>query len=336
MERNAPRRLPQIARILSRRPPLGKAATQFELWRRAVEAWVSQGGASPALPVLAARMRELHRSAVPVPCPVDITAAELMPFLAGFASAEAHFGASHQGSPRFVINLRADDGPLLQLFHRTFGIGHLRNSLRQGLRRPRCRGSRPAERPPATRRVLRGLPRGRAGYVYAVWRELVRLELGRPRSGARSPSKSAADASSCPDATGSSARRWPSAGGRAARKPCGDGLAATITRAASWTTSAGAGPPVAPRHRGAPSPPRLARGWRRSRRWASRRPHHIHARGSRRSSPAALSTMPRGGRAHAGQSSPPYDAASRRSDTSRGRPSFFAGAPIVHPSLRAR
>jgi hypothetical protein len=169
----------EIARILSRRPPLGKAAAQFDLWRLAVEAWATNGGASPALPVFAARMRELHRSVVPVPCPVDITEAELMPFLAGFASAEAHFGASDQGSPAFVINLRADDGPLLGLFHRTLGVGHLRDIAPAGSSRAALswRVGRLSE----LRRLVEFFeayrPRGRAGYVYAAWRELVRLEL---------------------------------------------------------------------------------------------------------------------------------------------------------------
>ena len=76
-------------------------------------------------PGLAAELRASHHSIQPVPCEVDITAADLAPFLSGFASAEAHFGASPEGSPAFVINLRADDAPLLQLFQRTFEVGHL-------------------------------------------------------------------------------------------------------------------------------------------------------------------------------------------------------------------
>jgi hypothetical protein len=169
----------ELVRILSQCPPIGKGAAQFDLWCRAVEAWVAEGGASPALSALAARMRELHRSVVPVPCPVDITERELMPFLAGFASAEAHFGASDQGSPAFVINLRADDGPLLGLFHRTFGIGHLRDIAPAGSSRAAV--SWRVGRLSDLRRLVELFeahrPRGRAGYVYTVWRELVRLEL---------------------------------------------------------------------------------------------------------------------------------------------------------------
>jgi LAGLIDADG DNA endonuclease family protein len=178
---NVARRLDclKVTRILDQRPPLGKAALQFELWRRAVDIWVAEGGASPALPALAAEIRELHRSACPVPCAVDISETDLAAFLAGFASAEAHFGATDAGSPRFAINLRADDGPLLRLFRETFGIGHLRAVQPAG-------GSRPAVswrigRLCDLRRLVALFdlypPRGRAGYVYSAWRELVMLEV---------------------------------------------------------------------------------------------------------------------------------------------------------------
>lgn len=101
-----------------------------------------------------------------------------MPFLAGFASAEAHFGASDQGSPAFVINLRADDGPLLALFHRSLGVGYLRDIPPAGT--SRAASSWRVGRLTDLRRLVEVLetyrPRGRAGYVYAAWRELVRLE----------------------------------------------------------------------------------------------------------------------------------------------------------------
>jgi hypothetical protein len=117
----------RVARILDGFPPLGKAARQFELWRRAAELCAVHGGTCDALPKIAVELRARHRSALPVPCAVDITAFDLAPFLAGFASAEAHFGASAEGSPSFVINVRADDAPLLTLFQCTFDVGHLRD-----------------------------------------------------------------------------------------------------------------------------------------------------------------------------------------------------------------
>jgi hypothetical protein len=169
----------QVAKILTQRCPLGKAARQFDIWRRAVHTWVTDGGTSPALPALAAELRVLHRSARPVPCPVDINESDLSAFLAGFASAEAHFGASDVGSPAFVINLRADDGPLLGLFQRTFEIGHLRDIAPAGSSRAAV--SWRIGRIRDLRRLVAVFdmhpPRGRAGYVYSAWRELVMLEL---------------------------------------------------------------------------------------------------------------------------------------------------------------
>ena len=123
----------RLATILSEYPPLGKAGLQFDVWRRAVHIWFAQGGSSPAFRALAAQLRWLHRSTRPVPCRVHISASDLAAFLAGFASAEAHFGGSD--SPSFVINLRADDGPLLRLFQQTFEIGHLRDIAPAGASR---------------------------------------------------------------------------------------------------------------------------------------------------------------------------------------------------------
>jgi hypothetical protein len=167
-----------ILQLLDRYPPLGKAARQFELWRRAVALWISDGGTSPELPTIAAQLRKLHRSAHPVPCAVDITASGLAPFLAGFASAEAHFAATTEGSPAFVINLRADDAPLLELFHRTFEIGYLRDIAPAGASRQASswRVGRLSDLRPLVAWLDAYPPRGRAGYVYAAWRELVMLE----------------------------------------------------------------------------------------------------------------------------------------------------------------
>ena len=173
----------RLATILSDHPPLGKAALQFDIWRRAVHIWFAQGGTSPELRGLATQLRHLHRSARPVPCRVDISASDLAAFLAGFASAEAHFGASD--SPSFVINLRADDGPLLRLLQQTFEIGHLRDIAPAGTSRAAL--SWRVGRLRDLRRLVDIFdmyqPRGRARDIYAAWRQLVMLE---PRtSGAR-------------------------------------------------------------------------------------------------------------------------------------------------------
>jgi hypothetical protein len=164
-----------IAELLDQRPPLGKAARQFDTWRRAVDIWVTEGGASSALAPLAVELRALHRSDVPVACPVDITDRDLGAFLAGFASAEAHFGVTVEGSPMFVINVRADDGPLLALFQETLRIGRLKRVA--PYRSSRAALSWRIGRREELKRLVswfdRYPPRGRAGYVYAGWRELV-------------------------------------------------------------------------------------------------------------------------------------------------------------------
>ena len=168
----------RLATILSEYPPLGKAEQQFDIWRRAVHIWFAQGGTSPAFRALATQLRRLHRSTRPVPCRVDITASDLAAFLAGFASAEGHFGASEVGSPSFVINLRADDSPLLRLFQQTFEIGHLREIAPDGASRAAL--SWRIGRLRDLRRLVAIFdtypPRGRAGDIYSAWRRLVTLE----------------------------------------------------------------------------------------------------------------------------------------------------------------
>jgi hypothetical protein len=174
----------KVAALLEARRPLGKADRQFQVWRRAVQIWAADGGSSPALAELSAELRSLHRSSAPAQCPVDITPAELAPFLAGFASAEAHFGTTERGSPWFTINLRADDAPLLALFQRVLQLGHLRDIEPAG--RSQAAASWRIGQLEDLRRLVALFdahpPRGRAVDVYASWRELVLLE---PRPPAR-------------------------------------------------------------------------------------------------------------------------------------------------------
>lgn len=171
-----------VAAILDSSPLLGKKAREFEIWRQAVEVWVARGGADPALEHWGVSLSSLRHEYTPAPCAVSITDDYLAAFLAGFASAEAHFGASDVGSPSFKVNLRADDGPLLRLFHERFGIGHLADVPPAG--RSRAAVSWRVGRLSELRRLVelfdRYPPRGRAARVYATWRELVRLE---PRTG---------------------------------------------------------------------------------------------------------------------------------------------------------
>jgi hypothetical protein len=164
---------------LGQRPPLGKAGRQFEVWRRAVETSVALGGSSEAVAPLAAELRALHRSTAPAACSVDITDSDLAAFLAGFASAEAHLGVTESGSAVFTMNLRADDGPLLRLFHERFGVGRLKDvaPYRSSKAAVSWRVGRLVELRQLVGWLDRYPPRGRAGYVYAAWRELVMSEL---------------------------------------------------------------------------------------------------------------------------------------------------------------
>ena len=142
----------------------------------------THGGSDPRLERLAAALRDIRAKSAPAQCGVSITDDYLAAFLAGFASAEAHFGASDRGSPSFTINLRADDGPLLQVFHERFALGHLADIRASGRSRPAMswRVGRLAELRCLTDLFDQYPPRGRAARVYAAWRELVRLE---PRTG---------------------------------------------------------------------------------------------------------------------------------------------------------
>jgi hypothetical protein len=125
-------------------------------------------------------LADLRRRQAPVP--VDITRDRLAPFLAGFASAEAHFGASSAGSPIFVVNVRSDDGPLLRCFRDAVHAGYLRDVAPAG--RSQAATSWRVGRLSELRRLVGVLdecpPRGRVAGVYAAWRELVLLD---PRPG---------------------------------------------------------------------------------------------------------------------------------------------------------
>lgn len=171
-----------VAGILDGSPLLGKKAREFEIWRKAIDVWAARCGADPRLERLAAKLRTLRGDYSPSPCSVSITDDYLAAFLAGFASAEAHFGASGTGFPSFVINLRADDGPLLRLFQERLGLGRLADIRAAG--RSRAALSWRIKRLAELRRLVelfdRYPPRGRAARAYAAWRELVQLE---PRTG---------------------------------------------------------------------------------------------------------------------------------------------------------
>jgi hypothetical protein len=134
--------------------------------------------------IIAACAEELigHRRPEHVPSleGVDITGEHLLAFFAGFATAEGHFGASQNGHPGFLINVRDDDRALLHLFCDRFGIGHLVGVPPRGTSRAALswRVSRRVELRQLVGLLDRHPPRGRVARIYQAWRVLVLLEKG--------------------------------------------------------------------------------------------------------------------------------------------------------------
>jgi len=158
---------------------LGTKAGEFAIWQRAVAAWSRGRSAS-------SRWNELEQCAAALHAHrrfefaadytrVDITEAYLAGFLAGFSSAEGHFGASATGHPRFVIKLRADDSAVLAMLHARPRMGRLVAAP------PSLRGQAQTAwlvtRLEELRRLVavfdRNPPQGRAQRIYRHWRELV-------------------------------------------------------------------------------------------------------------------------------------------------------------------
>jgi hypothetical protein len=110
-------------------PLLGKKAGDFRIWQRAVAAWNDPTKGALRWQRLARLASELRAHRDPSHdvdyTRVDISTEALSGFLAGFASAEAHFGCTRTGHPRFVIKLRADDTAILSLLANRFEVGRL-------------------------------------------------------------------------------------------------------------------------------------------------------------------------------------------------------------------
>ena len=168
-----------LATSLSKLPLLGKKAGDFRIWSRAVDAWSESMQGAVRWQRLARFASELRAHRDPSYgvdyTRVDVSTETLAGFLAGFASAEAHFGATRAGHPRFVIKLRADDSAVLSLLANRFEVGRL-------VAVPESDHGRPQTAWLVTRlEELRQLvsvfdghpPMGRAGRVYRHWRQLV-------------------------------------------------------------------------------------------------------------------------------------------------------------------
>lgn len=112
---------------------------------------------------------------------VDITTPYLLAFLAGFATAEAHFGANSGDRPAFVINLRRDDGGILSLLHGRLHIGHIAEVPARGTSRAALswRIGKLADLRALVSALDQYPPRGRVLRIYRAWRQLVLTEPQR-------------------------------------------------------------------------------------------------------------------------------------------------------------
>ncbi len=169
----------RMVSILDRYPLLGKKLGQYEIWREAIVAWT--GRRSDRHSVIAQcseRLRAHRRPDVIARTPaVSITDDRLLAFLAGFATAEAHFGATSEGHPHFRINLRRDDRELLRAFRDRLGLGRVVDvaAYRTSHAAVSWQIGRLSELRALTQTLDRYPPRGRVLRIYEPWRELVLL-----------------------------------------------------------------------------------------------------------------------------------------------------------------
>jgi hypothetical protein len=169
----------RMVSILDRHRLLGKKLGEYDIWRTAVAAWTRRGGDSHAVVADCLKRLRAYRAADNVPglSEVSITDDRLLAFLAGFVTAEAHFGATREGHPSFRINLRSDDGDILRLFRERLELGRLVDvpPYRTSRAAVSWQIGRLAELRSLTDHLDRYPPRGRVLRIYDAWRELVLL-----------------------------------------------------------------------------------------------------------------------------------------------------------------
>jgi len=180
----------RLERFMASALLLSKKSGDFDLWRLALDLWTdtSLSGARWArIALVADQLRRYRAPENAVACSAGgASPAYLDAFLAGFASAEAHFGASAAGHPRFVINLRQDDAAVLSLLHDHTGLGRL-SSIPP--RASSCAAtSWRVTSIDETRRLVALFdeqpPVGKALKTYSAWRDVV-MAAGRHRHGPR-------------------------------------------------------------------------------------------------------------------------------------------------------
>jgi hypothetical protein len=179
----------RMVSILDRYPLLGKKLAQYEIWRKAIVAWTGPRSNRQSLIAECAELLRGHRrpDVLARTSVVSITDDRLLAFLAGFATAEAHFGATSEGHPHFRINLRRDDGELLRAFRDRLRLGRVVDvpPYRTSHAAVSWQIGRLSELRALTHALERYPPRGRVLRIYESWRELVLLE--DRRSGKRRP-----------------------------------------------------------------------------------------------------------------------------------------------------
>jgi hypothetical protein len=183
LDRPAQRRC--AASQLRDRPLLNKKAGDVAVWSEAVDVWadttIDASRRRTRMQELSSRLKARRSMSVWSDAPrVDISPRHIDAFLAGFATAEGHFGASPSGHPIFRINLRQDDEPILTFLRRCYDLGWVdfrmptpissaRVSWHVNVLQDVARLVRVFDREP---------PRGRKAAAYEVWRELA-LEAKR-------------------------------------------------------------------------------------------------------------------------------------------------------------
>jgi hypothetical protein len=179
----------RIVSILDQHRLLGKKQGQYAIWRTAIAAWTGLRGDRHSVVAACSEQLRAHRrfDALAAVTEVHITDRQLCAFLAGFVTAEAHFGATSEGHPHFRINLRNDDAELLHLFRDRLDLGYLADvpPYRTSKAALSWRVTRLDELRALTEVLDRYPPRGRVLRIYEAWRELVLVEdrrSGRRRS----------------------------------------------------------------------------------------------------------------------------------------------------------
>jgi hypothetical protein len=119
----------------------GRRAAELGIWRQAVEAWTEQHGAARrvAMRSLKHRLHAAKRFGAGAPCATPFAGSrrELLGYISGFACAEGYFCLS-RGRPRFVIHVRQDDRPLLELLSVATGLGKVNTHAPAPAANPTC------------------------------------------------------------------------------------------------------------------------------------------------------------------------------------------------------